>query len=202
MTRVKTLMLLSSLVVGGCFSAPLPRPLDAAQKTALMRPPLLRPSVRVTGCRPGASTCDLYVREVTRLFQESQLFSTVAGPGESSDESDLLIEIVAIPRRPYFTRPSHNPGFMLLSVALPFWWSEQYGYRLSARCRQTQEVAEIDTTREGTVLMWSLAPVFNLSSSRGFREDPRREVSQIVLQIEPLLERCRPEPSVRSGVAE
>jgi hypothetical protein len=126
------------------------------------------------------------------------LFSSVADASGSDQNADLILQIIDIPRRPYYTEPSHNPAFVLLSIALPFWWSEEYGYRLSGQCARTGETLNVDTTREGTAVMWSLAPVLNLSPDRGFRENPRREASQILLQLQPLLERCAVEPTASS----
>jgi hypothetical protein len=121
------------------------------------------------------------------------LFASVAESDESDEKDDLILQIVDVPRRPYFTKPSHNPAFFLLSVALPFWWSEEYGYRLSGECAQTGDRLDIDTTRQGTAVMWILAPMLNLSPTRGFRENPLREASRILLELEPLLKRCAPD---------
>jgi hypothetical protein len=87
----------------------------------------------------------------------------------------------------------HNPAFFLLSIAMPFWWSEPYGYRLAGRCANAEGAINIDTTRDGIAVMWTFAPLLNLSATRGFREDSQREASHILLQLEPLLRKCAAE---------
>jgi hypothetical protein len=90
-------------------------------------------------------------------------------------------------------------------LALPFWWSDQYGYHLFAECGRGATL-DIDTTRTGTGVMWSFAPLLNLSPTRGFREDSQREAAHILLQLQPLLEKCVPnkplEPTPKDGAAQ
>jgi hypothetical protein len=128
--------------------------------------------------------CDLVVAEMRRLLAPSSWFSTVeAEPGSAS----LILTIDAPVRRPYWSKPPHNPAFLLLSPAIPFWWTEPFGYRVSARMVDSGKEADIDTTREGTSVMWGLAGVFNLSPNRSLFPHPERELRQIQEQLLPLV---------------
>jgi hypothetical protein len=128
--------------------------------------------------------CDQAIAEVTSLLAPSNWFSTLEA---DSDNASLIIAIDAPVRRPYWSKPPHNPAFLLLSPAIPFWWTEPLGYRMTARKVDSGREAQIDTTRDGTSVMWGLAGILNLSRNRSLLPHPERELHQIEAQLLPLL---------------
>jgi len=175
------------LVASGCSSGPLLPRLPADQRARLERPMPSPKAVRLQCVQSGREfelRCDQAIAEVAELLMRSNWFSTL---GASAEDASLVITIYAPVRRPYWSKPGHNPAFLLLSPAIPFWWSEPFGYRMTARAVASGEEREIDTTREGTSIMWGLACLFNLSPNRSFLPHPERELQQIQAQLLPLL---------------
>lgn len=193
--RVRRLGVLAKMVLAvagltciqACASVPLPRSLAAQerQKIDRVRPAQLRAGM--AGCAPTsipyAEPCATAMRKVSEILEETGWFSEI---GASAEGADLTIEIQPVARRPYWSTPAHNPALLLLSLAIPFWWSDTFGVRFSAEDRFGHTV-EVDTTREGYRIMWSLAPLFNLSSGRGLVPSSAREADQVKLQLLPVL---------------
>ena len=175
------------LAASACSSGPLQPRLPPEQRARVERP-LAKPlAVRLQCIQRGRKfelRCDEAIADVARLLEPSNWFSTVeAGP----DSASLILTIDAPVRRPYWSKPGHNPGFLLLSPAIPFWWTEPLGYRMTARAVDSGQEVEIDTSREGTSVMWGLASILNLSPNRSFRPHPERELHQIEAQLLPLV---------------
>jgi hypothetical protein len=127
------------------------------------------------------------VTEVAGILRQSGLFAEVHRPREISGDESVTIVVRPYERRPYYTIPSHNPGLVLLSPAIPLWWSSPFGYRFSASDSATGRTVEVDTRRTGTVVMWGLAPLLNLSETRALFEHPERELDHVRVQLLPLL---------------
>ena len=185
MTRRCALFLV--VATWGCSSGPLPPRLPPEQRPRVERALANPLAVRLECVQRGRKfelRCDETIAEVTRLFAPSDWFSTVEADPENAS---LIITIDAPVRRPYWSKPGHNPAFLLLSPAIPFWWTEPFGYRMTARAVDSGKEVEIDTTREGTSVMWGLASILNLSPNRSFLPHPERELHQIEAQLLPLV---------------
>jgi hypothetical protein len=109
----------------------------------------------------------------TKLFREVTIGEDPVGTG------NLVIDLHDFLRRPYYTTPAHNPGFLLLSLAVPFWWSEQLGFRFSGQELPKGVPVLIDTRWEGTAVMWSLASLLNIAPSRTFESTYNQDVARL-----------------------
>src|SRR5205823_2283805 len=121
--------LLLALTASACFSGPLPPRLSPERRARVERPLTRALAVHLQCVQRGREfelRCDQAVAEVARLLAPSNWFSTLEA---DPDKASLVITIDAPVRRPYWSKPAHNPGFFLLSPAIPFWWSEPFGYR-------------------------------------------------------------------------
>jgi hypothetical protein len=179
--------ILAWALAAGCFSRPLQPALSPDQLSRLSDTPPADWRVHLDCLPPDSDnqiSCDRALRELAELLAPSKLFRTVQA---TSQDAMLTITVRPTERLPYYMTPGHNPGLLLLSIAIPFWWSEPLGYSLTARVVATGATADISTAREGTHLMWGLAPLFNLFPNRGLLEHPERERQKIESQLLPLL---------------
>jgi len=179
--------LLLPLAASACFSRPLPPRLPAEELPRLTQPPGTPLAAHLECVQSGGQfeqPCEQAIVEVGKLLALSGWFSTLEA---SREDAALMITVYAPMRRPYWSTPPHSPALLLLSPVIPFWWSEPFGHRMTARRTASGEEAEIDTTWEGTTVMWGLAPVLNLSPNRSFRSDPERELHLVQLQLLPLV---------------
>ncbi len=186
------------VLLTGCASLPLSSPLSESERGVLLTVHSTSRGAFVSGCAAAPPSdripdCRYLVREVTDILAETRLFKTVSS--SQASEGDLLVEIVPYERRPYWTTPGHNPAFTLLAIVIPFWWSEPFGYHFTVRDTRTGVSAEVNTTRSGTVVMWSLASLLNLSKSRGLDEDRTLELERIKMQLAPVLVKQAAQPT-------
>ena len=170
----------------GCASVPLaPRPDDdqAGLLAAAGRTPK---RAAIVGCAPppplGSEPCVVLTRHVTELLRDTGLFSRVGGPVA---DADVTVQIHPVDGTGFEESPPSNPGYLVLSAFVPLWWSDTYGYRLTVRDRGGRSL-EVDTTRDGTEVMWGLAAVLNIAPDRGFMPDVEREAAQVGVQLLPL----------------
>ena len=179
--------LLLPLAASACVSRPL-LPRLPAEELARIERPLASPQAVHLQCVQSGSRFELAcwkaIAEVAKLLALSSWFTTLEA---SPEEASLVITIYAPVRRPYWSKPAHNPGFLLLSPVIPFWWSEPFGYRMTAWLTASGAEIDIDTTREGTSVMWGLASLLNLSPNWSFLPHPERELHQIQAQLLPLV---------------
>lgn len=170
----------------GCASVPLaPRPsggeLDLVAMAA--RSPK---RAAIVGCNPvppaGTEPCVVITRHVTEMLRDTGLFSRI---GTSVSDADVTVQIHPVDDGPDEDAESVNPGYFVLSAFVPLWWADTYGYRLTARDRAGREV-QVDTTRDGTEIMWGLAALLNVAPDRGFMPDLEREAAQVGVQLLPL----------------
>jgi hypothetical protein len=177
------LPLLVSLFTVGCVSVPIPRQLSVEETASLSSLPKATLTAAITSCAQGAEIefahCDYLTREVTEILKKTGLFADV----RSSDKTeDVAVEIHRTPRRAHWTTPGHNPAAALLSLAIPFWWNETYGYHLTLR-EKTGRTIEVNTLREGTVVQWSLASLLNIGKERALEQNERLEIAHVKVQI-------------------
>ncbi|TMB15618.1 MAG: hypothetical protein E6J71_18675 [Deltaproteobacteria bacterium] len=175
------------LAASACFSGPLLPRLPAKELASIERPLGSPQAVHLQCVQSGTEfelRCQQAVAEVAKLLALSSWFTTLEA---SPEDASLVITIYAPLRRPYWSKPAHNPGFLLLSPVVPFWWSEPFGYRMSARLTASGAAVDINTTREGTSVMWGGAFLLNLSPNRSFLPHPERELHQILAQLLPLV---------------
>ncbi len=169
---------LAAVLLLGCWSAPrapVPEvssglPGDLSGKTVHL-PKCARdlPEAAFLSCRVRLD--HLYIALVeTGLFREIEIGEEVREPG------DLVVDLHDFPRVPYSFTPGHNPGFLLLSLALPFWWTEPLGFRFSIRELPAGAPLLVDTRWEGTMVMWSLASLLNFAPGRTFEGTDRQDV--------------------------
>ncbi len=109
----------------------------------------------------------------TELFCEVAIGEAPVGAG------NLVIDLHDFPRRPYYSTPAHTPGLMLLSLAVPFWWTEPLGFRFSVRELPEGDPVLVDTRWQGTAVMWSLASVLNVAPSRTFESTFGQDVARL-----------------------
>jgi len=186
MPMKSSVTLLAAFLLAGCISLPILPELSADQLALTERAP--RPGlVASLGCvQDGIRfqiTCDDALRQVQALLSKSHWLARV-GPNEA--DPDLRLTVHAPVRRPYWAAPPHNPAVLLLSIAIPFWWSEPFGYRIDATRVETGKTVELDTTYEGTIVFWSAASIFNVMPDRAFMPDEQRELDHLHLQLLPL----------------
>ncbi len=117
---------------------------------------------------------DLYNALVaTELFREV----SIEEPGDS--DSRVVVDIHDFKRTPYWATPGHNPGFLLLSLGIPFWWTEHLGFRFSVYDPSTNREVLVDTRWSGTAVMWSLASFLNVLPSRTFESTSSQDTSRL-----------------------
>lgn len=132
-----------------------------------------------------APYCHARIHALHMLLIETGVFREVSiGGAGDAEPGDYVVDIHDFPTRPYWSTPGHNPGFFLLSLVIPFWWSQPSGVNFSVREVPDGEWRHIDTRWEGTVVMWSLAPLINILPGRTFKrtfdQDTERLRSQLV----------------------
>ena len=175
-----------------CHSMPILPRLSPEQERILTAPPLGRLSASLVGCASPLPeldvVCEHQLGELRTLLVATGLFTSLE---DDPSRADLALTLVQSPGRPYWTAPPHNPAALLLSIAIPFWWTDSFGEQLLVEQRLSARTARIDMRREGTRVMWVLAPLFNLSPDRAFTPDLNREASHLKLH---LLEFLRPPP--------
>lgn len=170
----------------GCASVPLaPRPGGGEMDlvAAAARSPK---RAAIVGCNPvppaGSEPCVVITRRVSEMLRDTGLFSRI---GTSVADADVTVQIHPVDDGPDEDASAANPGHFVLAAFVPLWWSDTYGFRLTVRDRSGREV-QVDTTREGTEVMWGLAALLNIAPDRGFMPDLEREAAQVGVQLLPL----------------
>jgi hypothetical protein len=97
--------------------------------------------------------------------------------------ADVTVTLIPSPGRSFWDTPAANPAAALLSLATPAWWTDSFGQQLLVEQQATGRLARIEMRREGTRIMWSLAPLWNLGSGRRAAPDPNREASHLRVRI-------------------
>jgi hypothetical protein len=178
-----TRALLATLVLGSvaCVSYPVAPP----QSFPTGAPQIAPDSVAyVVGCDPQPEpdeflTCEALVSRLAFQLREASIFAEVLESKPPHDSKLVVVTVRPYQYRPYFFTPGHNPAFALLSVAIPFWWSEPLGYRFALNVAPHHEVIEVDTTWEGTFVMWSLSSILNIAPSRTFESAYSQDLKRI-----------------------
>lgn len=187
-TKLATICVVT-LVASGCISIPTARPLTDLERRSLGNTRSGPMTVAIRGCEPEPAdrripSCEYRIHEVSGLLSETGLFSSVRVGSQVRGDEDVLVQVSSYEERPYYESPGHNPGFFVVSIVIPFWWSEPFGYRFSVERKRDGKLIEVDTTRTGTVLMWGLAWVFNLSDTRSLVQNRKLEIDHVKLQLE------------------
>ena len=123
--------------------------------------------------------CRIRLNDTYNALVTTELFREVVITDNPEGGGNLVIDIHDFPRRPYYSTPAHNPGLLLLSLAIPFWWSEPLGFRFSIRELPDGKPLLIDTRWEGTAVMWSLASLLNVAPSRTFESTYSQDVARL-----------------------
>ncbi|HMO18088.1 MAG TPA: hypothetical protein PKA63_07370 [Oligoflexia bacterium] len=105
--------------------------------------------------------CSYYRGLLISLINSTKVFDEISN--NPSDKSDYEIKILETPKLSYI---GHFPLTYLITVAIPLWSKEQYGYLLEFTNNQTGVKIIIDSREEGTVITWILAPIFNIFPNR------------------------------------
>ncbi|MBX3628149.1 MAG: hypothetical protein KF892_24275 [Rhizobacter sp.] len=173
-----------SMFAAGCTSVPIPPPLSGEETASISNAPKPALTAAIASCEHGAQVefahCTYLVKEVAEILKKTELFIDVKPSADAT--ADIAVEIHKTPRRAHWTTPSHNPAAALLSLAIPFWWKESYGYHLTLREKKGRTV-EVNTLREGTVVQWSLASLLNIGDKRALEPKSEREAEQLKVQI-------------------
>ncbi len=123
--------------------------------------------------------CSIRLADTYRALVATELFREVTIGEAPSGRGNLLVDLHDFPRRPYYTTPAHNPGFLLLSLALPFWWTEPLGFRFSIMELPDGQPILVDTRWQGTAVMWSLASLLNVLPGRTFESTFAQDVARL-----------------------
>ena len=138
----------------------------------------------VVGCDPEPEpdqflTCQALVSRLAFQLREASIFAEVHESTPPTGSNPVVVTVRPYEYRPYFFTPGHNPAFALLSVAIPFWWSEPLGYRFALDLPPHHDIIEIDTTWEGTFVMWGLSSPLNIARSRTFESAYSQDLKRI-----------------------
>jgi hypothetical protein len=167
-----------------CQSVPVLPPLDPEEQALVDSAPIGRLSASITGCPAPApefeSVCHEELRELETLLVATGLFTSFE---EDPALADVTVTLIPSPGRSFWDTPAANPAAALLSLAIPVWWTDSFGQQLLVEQPATGRLARIDMRREGTRIMWSLAPLWNLGSGRMAAPDPNREASHLRVRI-------------------
>jgi hypothetical protein len=158
-------------------AAPLPMPhLDMRETSARV---VFLPTCEVACPEDAAFYCSERLNALYNALVATGLFREVVVGQEPVGEGNYEIDLHDFPRRPYWSTPAHNPGFLLLALAIPFWWEEPLGYHFSIRELPDGEARVVDTRWRGTVVMWSLASVINVFPGRTFHPASTQDVERL-----------------------
>jgi hypothetical protein len=175
-------------VMAGCASYP--RPPDTTWVELLPASELPGTSLGravVTGCEPEPvepPACEQRIAALAAALRSTGLFREVAERALERHASDVTIVVLGTPRRKHHP-PVHNPGALLLSLAVPLWWSEPAGYAFAVR-RGNAPAARIDTTWEGTVVAWGGAPLLSIVPSRTLLPTRAAETARLTRALQEL----------------
>ncbi len=163
--RTKVTFILLLLQLTGCSSMPI----RSVPQPKVMADILPLGDVSIIGCEEyqlAEHELDCEARSVTlaRMLEKTKLFNKVV-IGEP--KADYLVELKPYSRYPYYFGIDHNPGVFLLSAAVPFWESYEYGYDFTISKVSDATVHRINTLETGTHLMWSASILINMLPSRG-----------------------------------
>ena len=184
MSRIGSLAaFLAGVLSAGCISWPTLPELSPEQLALTERAPRSGLVASLDCVRDGIRfemSCPMALEEAQRLLAKSYWLARV---GVDEPDPDLRLTVHAPVRSSYWSEPPNNPGFFLLSIAIPFWWSKPFGFRIDATRVETGKTVTLDTTFEGTVILWSGAMILNALPSRAFVPDEQRELDQLHLQM-------------------
>ena len=167
----QALILLGLGALAGCGSFPKAEPwtLPPAILTGVSDRVVFLPECQVDCPVDAVRVHNSQLVDLYNTLVSADIFLEVSIGGESGARpGDYVIDLHDRPRRPYWSTPGHNPGFLILSLVIPFWWNEPLGFRFSIREHPDGEWQLIDTRWEGTVIMWSLSPLINLLPGRSY----------------------------------
>ncbi len=184
-----------ALLAAACVSRPHPPPLsaDELERLAGARPTALRVEVRAADPEAVPIGAHAAPAEVVEDLRATGLFAKVAEAGQLESAADLRVLVHTDHLLPYHATPGHNLGVFLASAVVPVRWKETAGHRLTlapVRPGDTGEApapVEVDTTWEGTQLLWGLAPFVNLAPDRSLLAPRKAEVARLKLALLPAL---------------
>ena len=123
--------------------------------------------------------CNVRTTDLYNALISSEIFKEVVIGEQPEGDGVYVIDIYDFQRRPYWSTPAHNPGLLLLSLAIPFWWEEPLGFYFGIREFPNGTSVEIDTRWRGTSVMWSLAAFLNVLPNRTFRSTFDQDISRL-----------------------
>lgn len=171
----KKLYLLISIVI--CFTACYALPIRKLPPLTKKLSDYSLGDVRIKGCvitgNRGKRSCDLELRLLADHLTGSGLFRKVHL--EETVDSDYEIELLS--RKMYTMGMGHNPALALLSLAIPFWESREYGYDFSLRNLRTNERTRINNISKATEVMWGGATFLNFFSGWGISNSYKKNES-------------------------
>ncbi len=175
--------LLAAVALGhlACASYPLAPEQPAPARSVQIAPDS---EAYVVGCSPEPEpdqflTCDALVSRLAFSLREASIFAEVHESVPPAGSNAAVVTVRPYEYRPYFFTPGHNPAFALLSAGIPFWWSEPLGFRFALDLPPDHEVTEVDTTWEGTFVMWGLSSLLNIAPSRTFESAYSQDLKRI-----------------------
>lgn len=174
-------------LASACVTTSLMRELTPEEQASVSRSPIPRyaASLSCVQVEQGydVQACERTLREAQLLLRDTRWFEEV--PADAS--RDFSFTVYAPVRRPYQTTPGHNPAFALLSIAIPFWWSEPAGLRMTAHRTGVAESVEINTEAERTVVLGTVGGLLALLPGYGIADNSLREADHVKLQLAALL---------------
>lgn len=175
------------LFIQACSSVPIAKKLTDEQQNAISTQENVTASLVCNQPEDyyDKDACEYASIEMEELLSKTGWFSSLKS---SPEDADIIISFEPPYRKPYYTSPGHNPAFALLSIAIPFWWSENFGYKFEVSCKHCPADTAINTERTGTVIMWGFSPLINISPNRALFDDGNRELQHLKLQLLPVVQ--------------
>lgn len=168
-------------LIAGCVSMPKASPIDATTQPS---GDLSNRVVYLQKCADGLPEdarryCDIRVGDLYNALVSTKLFRKVVVGEKPEGIGDFAIDLYDFERRPYWASPPHNPAFLLMSLAIPFWWSEPLGFYFGMKELPDGPQTVVDTRWKGTSVMWSLASVLNVLPGRTFESTFSQDVTRL-----------------------
>lgn len=178
--QTNTLKLYILVLLSGCWSSPI-RNITPGPKT---EPKLPIGSYYVVPCKSDANR-DLTPEKQNLKYacehfhKELESSINVTAVLERLDEPTYEIELLQLPDRSPYGGLSHFPPAYLLSVAIPFWETKEYGFYFSITDLKTGQKQFVDSREKGTFIMWLPAVLLNLFPDRIWERKSEVEIKDL-----------------------
>jgi hypothetical protein len=113
--------------------------------------------------REEENKCKVFLSQLNKEIEMTEVFSPKEPEGATSDFTITLLEL---PDRSIYYGLGHDPISFLFSSVIPFWQTSEYGFQFSIRNNRNAAEYKIDSREKGTLVFWSLAPLFNIFPGR------------------------------------